>query len=119
MTESRGKYNARRTKIDGHTFHSKAEARRYSALMLLERSGQISDLELQPSFVIQDAFRDRSNKIICAIRYLADFQYVEKGALVVEDVKGVETAVFKIKAKMFKLRYPEYDFRVIPAEDVK
>ena len=36
MSEQRGKYNAHRTTIDGITFASAAEARRYDELKLLE-----------------------------------------------------------------------------------
>lgn len=33
--------------------------------------------------------------------------------LVTEDVKGVETDVFRMKAKMFRCKYKEIDFRII------
>jgi len=32
--------------------------------------------------------------------------------VVVEDFKGMETAVFKLKAKMFRYKYPEMELRV-------
>ena len=44
------KYNAQRVKVDGITFDSKKEAKRYSELKLLERCGAISDLELQVEY---------------------------------------------------------------------
>ncbi|MDD3747626.1 MAG: DUF1064 domain-containing protein, partial [Anaerostipes sp.] len=42
------KYGARKTVIDGITFDSKREAKRYQELKLLEQAGEISYLELQP-----------------------------------------------------------------------
>ena len=121
MTESRSKYNARRTKIDGYTFDSAAEARRYSELKLLERNGDILRLAVHPKFEIQAAFVDNTNTRVRRIIYTGDFEYCEEpdARMVVEDVKGVETAVFKIKSKLFRRLYPEYDLRVIPAKDVE
>ena len=96
------KYNARKTTIDGITFDSMAEARRYSELLLLERAGEIADLEMHPRFEIQPAFTLPSGEKFAAVRYEADFRYVDKrtGERIVEDVKGVETPVFKLKRKM-------------------
>jgi len=105
------KYNAVRTEVDGILFHSKGEARRYGELKMLERAGEISDLELQPQFVLLDAF-ERDGKRIQAIKYKADFKYIEDDIVVIEDFKGKETAEFKIKRKLFLNRYPEYEFRV-------
>jgi len=105
------KYNAVRTEVDGILFHSKGEARRYGELKMLERAGEISDLELQPEFVLLDGFV-RDGKRIQAIKYRADFKYVEDDIVVIEDFKGKETAEFKIKRKLFLNRYPEYEFRV-------
>jgi hypothetical protein len=46
------KYHARKTELDGYIFDSKAEARRYSELKLLEVAGKISNLQLQPKYPI-------------------------------------------------------------------
>jgi dsDNA-binding SOS-regulon protein len=46
----KNKYNAKKTVVDGITFHSKKEADRYCELRLLQKAGQISHLELQPVF---------------------------------------------------------------------
>jgi hypothetical protein len=42
--------------MDGIVFASKAEMRRYAELKMLERSGAITSLELQPRFILQDPF---------------------------------------------------------------
>lgn len=95
------KYGAVRTEVDGIKFASKAEARRYSELKLLERAGEICELHLQPRFPL------RINGQLVTT-YVADFVYVVKGekpeltGTIVEDVKGVRTEVFKIKAKLFE-----------------
>lgn len=44
----RHKFGAVATVVDGHTFPSKAEARRYQELRLLEKAGQITKLRLRP-----------------------------------------------------------------------
>lgn len=112
--KKRHKYNARRVTVDGYTFDSKAEARRYNQLRLLQRAGDIADLELQPSFELQPGFTDASGKRQRAIRYVADFAYtLPDGRRVVEDVKGVETAVFKLKRKLFLFTYPDLELRTV------
>jgi len=91
----RNKYGARKTIVDGITFDSKKEARRYSELKLLEKCGKIEDLELHPrfDFVI--------NGVKCGF-YKADFRYIENGFEIIEDVKGMRTPVYRIKKKLMK-----------------
>ena len=114
-TRGKQKYNAKKTEIDGILFDSKKEARRYSELKILEKSGIISNLELQPSYELQEKFRDRNGKAIRAINYIADFKYYdnERQEIVVEDVKGMKTDVYNIKKKMFIKKYPEIIFKEI------
>lgn len=101
--------------VDGITFASKAEMKRYSELKLMERGGVVTDLELQPRFELQPAFVHRQYGMIAALHYVADFRYRENGALVVEDVKGDRTAVYKIKRRLFLRLFPEIDFREVSA----
>lgn len=94
------KYRNRKTVIDGYRFDSMREAARYQELRLLERAGVISELELQPKYTLQPGFT-REGKKHRAITYTADFRYRdERGATIVEDVKGVQTQVFRMKRKM-------------------
>lgn len=93
------KYRAVPTEVDGIRFASKAEASRYRELKLLLAHGRIRNLELQPVYPL----------VINGVKvgkYLADFRYerFEKGAWVsvTEDVKGYDTALFRIKAKLVK-----------------
>jgi hypothetical protein len=92
------KYHAIPTEIDGIRFDSKSEAIRYQELKLLERAGEISNLELQPKYSI-----DINGKHIC--NYVADFRYLDRGVLVVEDVKGMKTPVYRLKKKMVEAAY--------------
>lgn len=67
------------------------------------RAGEITELrrqvayELVPAVKFADAKRTKP-----AIRYVADFVYVEKGVEVIEDVKGVLTTEFKLKRHLMK-----------------
>lgn len=107
------KYGNRKTVVDGITFDSRREANRYRQLKTLEQAGEITDLVLQPSFVLLDAFTDAHGKRHQAIRYVADFQYTDRdGSVIVEDAKGIETAVFKLKRKLFLSRYP-HELRLV------
>ena len=106
------KYNARKTAIDGITFDSLKEAGRYQELKLAERAGIIEGLTLKPRFTLQPGFSDNQGNRIRAITYTADFQYMENGRSVVEDVKGFETKTWNIKKKIFLYLYPEHILRI-------
>jgi len=104
------KYNAKSIVIDGHKFPSLKEGRQYRELKLRELTGSITDLELQPVFVLQDKFK-RHDKTIRAIKYQADFRYKNKeGHTIVVDVKGKKTAMYELKIKMLFKRYPDINF---------
>ena len=106
------KYKNKKTQIDMYIFDSTKEAKRYRELKLLEMAGEISNLELQPRFLLQESFR-KNGKTYRKIEYVADFKYIEKGKTKVEDVKGLQTDVFKIKHKLFEKKYPELELRII------
>ncbi len=101
------KYRAVRTEIDGITFASKAEAERYCQLRELVKAGEIDQLELQPKYEVKV-----NGQKIC--NYIADFRYFSKapgpqgqaGHVVVEDVKGTLTPVYKLKKKLVQALYP-------------
>ena len=101
------KYGAKKSKADGVIFDSRKERDRYLELKLLEEHGYIKDLKLQPRYVIHDAYVRCDGKKIRQIVYIADFEYldIENGELITEDVKGVKTAVYRLKKKMFEKRY--------------
>ena len=123
MNWSRSKYKAVKTTIDGVTFDSKKEAKRYTELKLLEKAGHITHLELQPEYQITI-----NGAKIC--KYKADFRYFtvrqenneqyynskgewqtptmtgDKEGQIVEDVKGFKTPIYRLKKKLVEACYP-------------
>ena len=106
------KYRNKKIIVDDYIFDSIQESRRYKELKLLLRAGKIKDLELQPHFLLQEGFK-KNGKTYRKIEYIADFKYIENGKTIVEDVKGLQTDVFKIKHKLFEKKYPDLELRII------
>ena len=109
----RSKYNNRKITIDGMTFDSVHEARRWRELKKLEKAGEIHDLERQVNFLLLPPQREpdeigprggvKKGKLLeKSITYRADFSYIdtETGKKIVEDAKGVRTDEYKIKRKL-------------------
>ena len=103
--QRKGKYNNTKVEIDGITFDSKKEANRYCELKLLEKSGEIKNLELQKKYILIPAQRIDGKLIERECSYRADFVYETKDGIVVEDTKGFRTAEYKIKRKLMLERY--------------
>lgn len=115
------KYGNRKTTIGGKEFDSKKEAQRYQELQLLQRSGQIQNLQTQVKYVLIPAQREASFEVYKSgpnkgrrkpgklleheCSYIADFCYIRNGETVVEDAKGYRTEVYKIKKKLMLERY--------------
>jgi len=89
------KYHAVKTVVDGITFDSKKEAKVFEELRLLERAGEIHDLQLQVPFELIP-----KTPVGRAVKYYADFVYYEGDKMVVLDVKGIRTEVYKLKKKL-------------------
>lgn len=108
-TEPPRKYRNKPTTVDGIRFASKAEARRYSELKLLEKAGEITELRLQTRWPlsVQDPEWFVSRKIG---DYVSDFDYRDKYGLVVEDVKSPATA--KDKLFVWKRRHFEAEYGI-------
>lgn len=106
------KYRAKKTVIDGIKFDSKKEAKRYIVLRELEKQGNIEKLMLQPRFLLQEGFR-KNGKAYRKIEYVADFMYEQDGKLIIEDVKGIKTDVYKLKQKLFEKRYQNLTIKEI------
>ena len=89
------KYGAIKTTVDGIVFDSRAEARRYSELLLMQYSGLISHLVCHPSWLL----------VVNGVKigkYTADFQYVvlDNQTIITEDVKGVRTRDYILRKKL-------------------
>lgn len=96
------KYRNRRTVVDGISFASAKEARRYGELLLLQKAGQIADLKLQPRIKLQ-----AGGVHICD--YVADFFYYARDSApfndfdygpIYEDCKGFKTPIYRLKKKL-------------------
>lgn len=85
------KYRAVKTTVDGITFDSKGEAAYYQELRRQEDMGFLKIVELQPKIYLTEA----------KILYKPDFLIERKGELVYIDFKGMETPVFKLKARLW------------------
>ncbi len=108
------KYGNKKITIDGKVFDSRKEARRYSELLLLQKAGAISELQLQVPFELIPAqyetierygkngqrLKDGKRCIEKAVIYRADFVYTENGKTVVEDTKGFKTKNYILKRKL-------------------
>lgn len=113
---AKSKFRSKKITVDGITFDSKKEARRYRELALLEKAGQIQNLELQKVFELIPAqyetferygkkgqrLKDGKRCIENAVKYIADFVYIENGKTVVEDTKSeaTKTKDYIIKRKL-------------------
>ncbi len=106
------KYRNKKIILDDYVFDSIQESRRYKELKLLLKTGKIQDLELQPHFLLQESFK-KNGKTFRKIEYIADFKYIENGKTIVEDVKGMQTDVFKLKHKLFEKKYQDLELRII------
>lgn len=113
------KYNNKKTQVDMYVFDSALEAKRYKQLVLLEKAGEIKNLETQVKFELQEAFR-KNKKYFRSITYIADFMYFDNrtGQTVVEDTKGMKTDVFKIKQKLFEYKYPNLSLKIVTKEEI-
>ena len=100
MKKSNGRYEA----YHGNMvyFNSDAKAERYLQLVKFFESKLITDIELYPKYKVIV-----NNVLVC--NYIADFRYVtlepndHRGYVVVEDVKGATTDVYKLKKSLVEL----------------
>jgi hypothetical protein len=98
------KYHAQPTTVDGIRFDSKREAHRYGELKLLLRAHEIRDLKIHQEFPL--AVTDETGELRVIGAYFADFTYIDRrGKPVVEDVKGVQTPLYRWKKKHVACQY--------------
>ena len=111
MVSFRSKYKAKKVTVNGVTYDSQKEYRRFCELCLLEKAGKVTNLQRQVKFVLIPAQYEpdtigkrggvRRGKLIeRELSYKADFVYTQDGKEIVEDSKGYRTAEYKIKRKL-------------------
>ncbi len=110
---AKSKYNNIKTFVTRngirHEFDSKKEAKHFILLYGQYQKRIITDLMLQPEFDLIPTLKWDS-KTLRKIRYIADFGYTKDGIDYVVDVKGFRTEVYKLKQRLFLMKYPEYTF---------
>lgn len=108
------KYRAIKETVDGITFHSRREAKRYRELKLLERAGAIRELELQPKYPLMAVMGGSQSKLsVCVGNYFADFRYYTvddgmRGIQIIEDVKSPATKremYYRLKKRIVEANY--------------
>lgn len=110
------KYRNKPTEYDGERFDSKWELEFWKQLKLREKAHEIEGLKRQVRFEVQP---NGCEKIV----YVADFvfQYIESTGpypssfafkTVAVDAKGIETGIFKLKAKLFRWKFPNIELRI-------
>ena len=107
-----GKYSAVKAQCNaGHTHDSKREAIRCNELHALEAAGEISDLMIHPQYWFVINGRQLKHPNGRRVGYKSDFEYVENGMLVTEDVKGVVVRDWPLRRAVFKALYPHHYLR--------
>ena len=128
---SHNKYKAKKAVCSaGHVHDSTKEARRCDELHLLQRVGEIDELELQKEYLLipplyreielKERYKAGKNKgqpkikRVCEekkVVYKADFVYIDKktGKIVIEDCKGMRTKEYILKRKLVKQLYCKGD----------
>ena len=102
------KYANVKTTVGELKFDSKAEARRYNDLVMLQKAGHIAGLTLQVPFVLAPSVKlEGAPRAKPALKYVADFVYsdIDAGKIIVEDVKSPATRnlpAFRIKQHLMK-----------------
>lgn len=110
----RSKFNNTKVVIDGITFDSKKEARRYQLLKARQVAGEISHLELQPKFKLAIGDKPvliRSNGYPngrqASVKF--DFAYFDGEHRIIEDVKGgkaTRTEAYALRKAVVEAMYP-------------
>ena len=107
-----GKYRAVKSQCrDGHTHDSKREAIRCNELHDLQSAGEISDLMIHPQYWFVIGGRQLKHPNGRRVGYKSDFEYIENGMLVTEDVKGVVVRDWPLRRAVFKALFPNHLLR--------
>ncbi len=94
--KKKNKYNAARCEEDGISFDSEAERRFYQQLKFLQKMGVVKYFLMQVPFYLPGK-----------TKYYVDFVvFYTDGAVRYVDVKGKETAMFKLKKRQVESLYP-------------
>ena len=107
------KYHSIRTLYNGEWYDSKREANYAKQLDLLRRAvledERVISVERQPGCLLVEG-----SKGVRPVTYRADFKITYANNRVeIVDVKGFQTAVFKLKLKLMKSKYPDIAIKLV------
>lgn len=92
---------------DGIVFDSKREMEVYQQYSFLLRSNKLKSIERQVRYPLRVAG-------VLVATYVADLRLTWIGGLVeIVEVKGFETAMWKLKRKLFEALYPDVVLRIV------
>jgi hypothetical protein len=103
----RNKYGNEKVLAYGRNWDSKAELARYEELRLLEKAGEIHNLNLQPRFIICPSVIIAGERKMPERYYIADFMYYQD-CWIIEDKKSEATRkdkVYRLKRQLFLYQY--------------
>jgi len=107
-----GKYRAVKSQCNaGHTHDSKREAIRCNELHALQAAGKISDLLTHPQYWFVINGRQLKHPNGRRVGYKSDFEYIENGRKVTEDVKGVIVRDWPLRRAVFIALFPDHTLR--------
>lgn len=107
-----GKYRAVKSQCGaGHTHDSKREAIRCNELHDLQAAGAIGDLVVHPQYWFVINGRQVKHANGRRVGYKSDFEYVENGIKVTEDVKGVIVRDWPLRRAVFIALFPDHQLR--------
>lgn len=100
-----GRIFAKKVNYDGYTFDSEMECLYYKELKARQANGEIGEIHVHKSFVLQKEFVNDNGRKHKAITYEPDFVFFDKKWRRTRfvDVKGMVTEEFALKWKMFDL----------------
>ena len=107
MAAGRSKYGAKRCTLHTPAHASQKECRRFLELEIMERIGRIRHLRQQVRHILLPRIAVPGNKVVRAVAYVSDFEYeqyskewLDNWRWVIEDVKGVRTPTYRLKARL-------------------
>jgi hypothetical protein len=108
------KYGAKPTVCQhGHKHASQREAARCVDLHFLQHAGFISDLVVEPTYILAPLGAPIIMGNGHKAKYRPDFVYCEGGKLIAEDIKGVVVRDFPLRAALFRICFPHIDLRIL------
>lgn len=99
------KYHNQPQQIGNESYRSKREAKRHQDLLRLQKAGYITGLTREVPFVLAPGVKiDGEKRARPAVRYVADFVFTDMRTckVVVEDAKGVQTPLYRLKKHLMK-----------------